>query len=167
MGRCVPWVSQVLDAPSLQDDFYLNLVDWSPTNILAVGLGACVYLWSAVTSKVTKMCDLAPDDSICSVAWTQRGTYLAVGTDLGEVSCDPSPSIPPPQHPLSPRILHCSHLVWARSCVFENVKINVHLLVNESESYRLSNAPCPRLSSNLKTWRRREATSRFPESARA
>jgi cell division cycle 20-like protein 1 (cofactor of APC complex) len=61
-------------------------VDWSPTNILAVGLGACVYLWSAVTSKVTKMCDLSPDDSICSVAWTQRGTYLAVGTDLGEVS---------------------------------------------------------------------------------
>ena len=63
---------KVLDAPNLQDDFYLNLVDWSSTNVLAVGLGACVYLWSACTSKVTKLCDLGPSDSVTSVAWTQR-----------------------------------------------------------------------------------------------
>jgi len=42
---------KVLDAPALQDDFYLNLVDWSAQNVLAVGLGSCVYLWSATTSK--------------------------------------------------------------------------------------------------------------------
>lgn len=30
---------KVLDAPSLSDDFYLNLVDWSEKNFLAVGLG--------------------------------------------------------------------------------------------------------------------------------
>ncbi|KAI8609818.1 hypothetical protein BC830DRAFT_1085219 [Chytriomyces sp. MP71] len=29
---------KVLDAPELQDDFYLNLVDWSGSNILGVGL---------------------------------------------------------------------------------------------------------------------------------
>ena len=76
---------KVLDAPALQDDFYLNLVDWSASNVLAVGLGTCVYLWSACTSKVTKLCELAPNDSVCSVAWTQRGTYLGVGTNSGEV----------------------------------------------------------------------------------
>lgn len=76
---------KVLDAPALQDDFYLNLVDWSSHNVLAVGLGTSVYLWSACTSKVTKLCDLGPTDSVCSVGWTQRGTYLAVGTNLGEV----------------------------------------------------------------------------------
>ena len=76
---------KVLDAPALQDDFYLNLVDWSSHNVLAVGLGTCVYLWSACTSRVTKLCDLGPGDSVCSVAWTQRGTYLAVGTNQGEV----------------------------------------------------------------------------------
>jgi len=43
---------KVLDAPELQDDFYLNLVDWSSQNILSVGLGSCVYLWSACTSQV-------------------------------------------------------------------------------------------------------------------
>ena len=45
--------AQVLDAPALQDDFYLNLVDWSSQNVLAVGLGTCVYLWSACTSKAS------------------------------------------------------------------------------------------------------------------
>ncbi|CAM9098047.1 unnamed protein product [Scytosiphon promiscuus] len=75
---------KVLDAPQLQDDFYLNLVDWSSQNVLAVGLGACVYLWSACTSKVTKLCDLGRD-IVSSVAWTQRGTHLAVGTNTGVV----------------------------------------------------------------------------------
>ncbi|CAI0414118.1 unnamed protein product [Linum tenue] len=65
---------KVLDAPALQDDFYLNLVDWSSQNVLAVGLGNCVYLWNACSSKVTKLCDLGIDDSVCSVGWAQRGT---------------------------------------------------------------------------------------------
>ncbi len=77
---------KVLDAPALQDDFYLNLVDWSSQNVLAVGLGSCVYLWSACTSKVTKLCDLTPsDDIVTSVSWAQRGTHVAVGTNRGEV----------------------------------------------------------------------------------
>ncbi len=58
---------KVLDAPALQDDFYLNLVDWSASNVLAVGLGSCVYLWSATTSKVTKLYDLGQNDSVTSV----------------------------------------------------------------------------------------------------
>ncbi|XP_074592696.1 B-type cell cycle switch protein ccs52A-like [Curcuma longa] len=76
---------KVLDAPALQDDFYLNLVDWSSHNVLAVGLGNCVYLWNACSSKVTKLCDLGVDDSVCSVGWAQRGNHLAVGTNLGKV----------------------------------------------------------------------------------
>ena len=76
---------KVLDAPQLQDDFYLNLVDWSASNVLAVGLGPCVYLWSACTSKVTKLCDVGPSDSVTSVGWTQRGNHLAVGTAHGRV----------------------------------------------------------------------------------
>ncbi|KAJ8766071.1 hypothetical protein K2173_020587 [Erythroxylum novogranatense] len=76
---------KVLDAPSLQDDFYLNLVDWSSQNVLAVGLGTCVYLWSASNSKVTKLCDLGPSDSVCSVQWTREGSYMSIGTHLGHV----------------------------------------------------------------------------------
>ncbi|ONK76913.1 uncharacterized protein A4U43_C02F1190 [Asparagus officinalis] len=76
---------KVLDAPSLQDDFYLNLVDWSSQNTLAVGLGTCVYLWNASTSKVTKLCDLGGRDGVCSVQWTREGSYLAIGTSLGDI----------------------------------------------------------------------------------
>ena len=84
--RKIPKVPfKVLDAPALQDDFYLNLVDWSSQNILAVGLGSCVYLWSACTSKVTKLCDLGSDDPITSVSWTQRGSHVSVGTTNGDV----------------------------------------------------------------------------------
>ncbi len=65
-----------------QDDFYLNLVSWSSTNILGVGLNACVYLWSAHTSKVTKLCDLGASggpsiedsigDTATGIEWTNR-----------------------------------------------------------------------------------------------
>ncbi|XP_009802992.1 B-type cell cycle switch protein ccs52A-like [Nicotiana sylvestris] len=76
---------KVLDAPALQDDFYLNLVDWSSHNVLAVGLGSCVYLWHASSSKVVKLCDLGNDDNVSSVGWAQRGTHLAVGTSNGKI----------------------------------------------------------------------------------
>ena len=49
---------KVLDAPALKDDYYLNLVDWSELNDLVVGLSSCVYIWSATSSKVTKLYDL-------------------------------------------------------------------------------------------------------------
>jgi len=75
---------KVLDAPDLQDDFYLNLVDWSYSNVLTVGLGASVYLWSASTSQVTRLCDLSSEgDSVTSVGWSDRTHILAVGTNRG------------------------------------------------------------------------------------
>ncbi|XP_004555161.1 fizzy-related protein homolog isoform X2 [Maylandia zebra] len=77
---------KVLDAPELQDDFYLNLVDWSALNMLSVGLGTCVYLWSACTSQVTRLCDLSVEgDSVTSVGWSERGNLVAVGTHKGYV----------------------------------------------------------------------------------
>eukprot|EP01137_Pigoraptor_chileana_P013726 Opistho-2@67564 len=85
--RKIPKVPfKVLDAPELQDDFYLNLVDWSSQNVLGVALGASVYLWSACTSHVTKLCDLAPEgDAVNAIAWHKRGTHIAVGTMKGLV----------------------------------------------------------------------------------
>ena len=51
-----PWLrracSQILDAPKLRDDFYMNVLDWSSQNLLAVGLGDSVYLWNAVNNNV-------------------------------------------------------------------------------------------------------------------
>lgn len=77
---------KVLDAPELADDFYLNLVDWSSQDVLGVGLGKCVYLWSAQTSCVTKLCDLqGVQDSVTSFSWSERGNHIAIGTHSGLV----------------------------------------------------------------------------------
>eukprot|EP00299_Pterocystis_sp_00344_P019811 c9798_g1_i2.p1 GENE.c9798_g1_i2~~c9798_g1_i2.p1 ORF type:complete len:509 (+),score=118.59 c9798_g1_i2:46-1527(+) len=74
---------KVLDAPSLQDDFYLNLVDWSSNNILAVALGSAVYLWNAYTGMVTQC--FSSEHSVSAVAWVQKGTHLAIGLSSGKV----------------------------------------------------------------------------------
>ncbi|KAF9431747.1 substrate-specific activator of APC-dependent proteolysis [Entomortierella beljakovae] len=84
---------KILDAPELRiaalipqkDDFYLNLVDWSSQNVLGVGLGNSVYLWSALNSKVTQLCELPDGDSVTSLNWISMGTHLAVGTDSGTI----------------------------------------------------------------------------------
>jgi cell division cycle 20-like protein 1 (cofactor of APC complex) len=34
---------------------------------------------------VTKLCEVASSDSVCSVSWSQRGTYVSVGTQSGHV----------------------------------------------------------------------------------
>lgn len=74
---------KVLDAPALQDDYYLNLIDWSSQNYLAVGLASSVYLWNANNSKVTKLCDLGISDSATSVSWSVKGPLFALGTNSG------------------------------------------------------------------------------------
>jgi WD40 repeat protein len=77
---------KVLDAPNLADDFYLNLLDWSARNILAVGLGNSVYLWNAYNSKVSKLCELdTPPQGVCSVSWAPSGDLIAVGLASGVV----------------------------------------------------------------------------------
>lgn len=70
---------KILDAPDLQDDFYLNLMDWGHNDCLAVGLGSSVYLWNANTSKVTQLCDLSTEN-VTSVKWSTIGNLLAIGT---------------------------------------------------------------------------------------
>jgi cell division cycle 20-like protein 1 (cofactor of APC complex) len=74
-----------LEAPQIEDDFYLNLVDWSSQNVLAVGLGNSVYMWNAATSQVSKLCEMPSGDSVTSVSWIERGTHLAVGSNNGTV----------------------------------------------------------------------------------
>ncbi|XP_003388418.1 PREDICTED: fizzy-related protein homolog [Amphimedon queenslandica] len=77
---------KVLDAPDLQDDYYLNLLDWSSLNVLSVGLGSTVYLWNASTCQVSKLCDLDDDrNTVTSVSWSEKGHHLAIGTHKGYV----------------------------------------------------------------------------------
>lgn len=76
---------KILDAPALEDDYYLNLLDWGKQNILAVGLANCVYLLNMNTSKISKISSLDDDSIVTSVAWMDNGTHLAFGSSNGSV----------------------------------------------------------------------------------
>jgi len=74
-----------MDAPDMLDDFYLNLLDWSAGNDLAVGLGTKVYVWNATSNRVSRMCDVGCDN-VTSLGWAARSDmHLAVGTSSGEL----------------------------------------------------------------------------------
>ena len=75
---------KVLDAPNLQDDFYLNLLEWSSQNILSVALDSSLYFWNANNNRVIKFCELSPD-SISSLNWNQNGTQISIGTSRGTI----------------------------------------------------------------------------------
>jgi cell division cycle 20, cofactor of APC complex len=73
---------RILDAPDLLDDYYLNLLSWSSTNVLAVALSQSVYLWDAAQGSIQELMTIEEEnDHVCSVSWIQQGgTHIAVGT---------------------------------------------------------------------------------------
>lgn len=76
---------RVLDAPGLVDDYYLNLLDWSSGNQVAIGLERNVYVWSAESGTVSCLLEAAADTYISSVKWSGDGAYVGVGLGTGEV----------------------------------------------------------------------------------
>lgn len=85
-SRYIPQApDRILDAPDIIDDYYLNLMDWSANNLLAVALGSNVYLWNASTGNIEQLPELEGNDYVCSTSWIQEGDFLAVGTTTGTV----------------------------------------------------------------------------------
>ncbi len=76
---------RVLDAPGLVDDYYLNLLDWSSGNQVAIGLERNVYVWSAESGTVSSLLETSPDTYVSSVKWSGDGAYVSVGLGTGEV----------------------------------------------------------------------------------
>lgn len=76
---------RVLDAPGLIDDYYLNLLDWSTGNQVAIGLERNVYVWSADEGSVSCLLETTPDTYVSSVKWSDDGAYVGVGLGTGEV----------------------------------------------------------------------------------
>jgi len=81
---------RVLGAPDIVNDYYLNPIDWSATNLLAVALANTVYIWNANTGEVSPLLTLPSEvDYVCSVKWTPPdvgGRFLAVGVSDGTSS---------------------------------------------------------------------------------
>ncbi|CAL9205059.1 unnamed protein product [Musa hybrid cultivar] len=70
---------RILDGPELIDDYYLNLMDWGKSNILAVALGRSLCLWNAANSMVQLLLTTDVDDHPTSAAWSVDGKMVAVG----------------------------------------------------------------------------------------
>jgi cell division cycle protein 20 (cofactor of APC complex) len=77
---------RILDAPDMSDDFYLNLLDWSAQNLLAVALGPAVYLWNAQSGSIDLLTELEGTDNIVtSVSWSGDGNFLSIGCNSNDV----------------------------------------------------------------------------------
>lgn len=74
---------KVLDAPYMDNDYYLNLLDWSSENVVAIGLGKAVYLWRADSGAMQQL-NHDSEDQVTSLSWSDDGVYLAVGTGGGD-----------------------------------------------------------------------------------
>jgi len=64
------------------DDYYLNLLDWSQDNILAVCLLQTVYLWNANSGDIQQLYETDEErDIITSVSWMKgQSNTIAIGT---------------------------------------------------------------------------------------
>jgi len=73
---------KILDAPGLLDDYYLNLLDWSDDNVVAIALGSSVYLWNAETSETCQLMALE-NVLITSLTFAKHPSsrYLSIGTE--------------------------------------------------------------------------------------
>lgn len=108
---------KVLDAPNIVNDFYLSLIDWSSTNLLAVSLAHSVYLWNGDTNDVSELfSNDDPSNLITSVKWHRDGEWLAVGCKDGSVAIWDVPS----QSQVRTYHSHCSRvgvMAWSEECL--------------------------------------------------
>lgn len=77
----------VLDAPGLRDDYYLNILDWSTQNLLAVALNEAVYIWDAEKEAVRLLTQVdCSFDYISSLAFSSEGGLLNLASSQGCLS---------------------------------------------------------------------------------
>ncbi|KAJ0984427.1 hypothetical protein J5N97_002783 [Dioscorea zingiberensis] len=82
--RQLPKAADVLlDAPDILDDYYVNLLGWSNSNILAIALDKTVYLWNGSDGSTSELSTF--ESAVTSINWSPDGQRLAVGLHKAEV----------------------------------------------------------------------------------
>ncbi|KAL4189436.1 hypothetical protein AMTRI_Chr08g165400 [Amborella trichopoda] len=70
----------------LLNDYYLNLLDWSYTNILAIALRDTIYLCIPSKRCYSKLTTINEDNGlVTSINWDHDGDHIAVGLENSEV----------------------------------------------------------------------------------
>ena len=75
---------RVLDAPGLSDDFYVNVLDWSVNNHVAVALADQVYIWNSESGEIAPL-TAAAGNAPTSLSFSADGAFLAIGTTQGSI----------------------------------------------------------------------------------
>ena len=73
----------VLEAPSISDNFYWNVLSWSSTDLFSVALHSEVYLWKVDSEEITHLPNPTSRSEIASVEFSQDGGVLALGLTSG------------------------------------------------------------------------------------
>ncbi|KAF7133371.1 hypothetical protein RHSIM_Rhsim09G0201900 [Rhododendron simsii] len=86
-GRHIPQTSErTLDAPGLVDDYYLNLLDWGSSNVVAIALGNTVHLWNAANGATSQLGTVNDANVlVTSVKWAPDGRRIAIGFNNSDV----------------------------------------------------------------------------------
>ncbi|QRG40528.1 hypothetical protein FDK38_005007 [Candidozyma auris] len=129
---------RVLDAPNIVDDFYLNLVAWASSNLIAIGLEDTVYVWNASTGSVGLLCELPKAMLVTSLRWSEDGSYISVGKEDGTIEIwdiETNSRLRTLSHGTGSRVAaHCwsSHLLASGSregtIYHSDVRVNDHLV---------------------------------------
>jgi cell division cycle 20-like protein 1, cofactor of APC complex len=75
---------KVMPANFLKDDFYLNLLDYSDSGNIGVGLQGGLFVWSGCATKVTKAFEFKEEgEFICSLQFLSGSSKVAMGLNRG------------------------------------------------------------------------------------
>ncbi|KAJ8617938.1 hypothetical protein MRB53_014124 [Persea americana] len=62
------------------DDYYLNLLDWRSSNIVAIALGNTVHLWDASNGSTSVLLITDQENgTVTCISWAPNGRHIAIG----------------------------------------------------------------------------------------
>lgn len=79
--------SRILEVEGMEDDFYLNLLDWSRHNgRIAMGLGGRLVVWAPDDGIMREVARLPSNDIVASVGWQPSSSgAVAIGSKAGKL----------------------------------------------------------------------------------
>ena len=98
--------ARILDAPRISHDYYLNVIDWGKTNLLAAALDRKLYLWNANTCKVELVSEASEGDYLASVNWSENGEVVAAGYSCSKIHLYDAESLHLVSGPMNKLIAH-------------------------------------------------------------
>ncbi|TXG46588.1 hypothetical protein EZV62_027912 [Acer yangbiense] len=121
---------RTLYATGLVDDYYLNMLDWGSTNVLAMAVRSRVYFWNASNNSSPQL-DTIGDELVTSLSWAPDGRHIAV-LELLEVDTNQSVLTGMEQQP------HPHNMSYGWVVINNDVRVREHVV----ETYRVTHEVC-------------------------